>query len=70
VLGGWVLTVAGWRTIFWVLALFGLACGADAYIRKPFKAQELLEHIRALTGKTAPTPPPPAVTADRLTDCP
>ena len=26
----------------------GLECGADAYIRKPFRAQELLEKIRAL----------------------
>ncbi len=39
----------------------GLACGADAYIRKPFKAQELLDQIRALTNKPLPmhsTPPP------------
>lgn len=28
----------------------GLACGANAYLRKPFKAQELLEQIRALIG--------------------
>ena len=28
----------------------GLACGADAYIRKPFKAQELLDQIRALAN--------------------
>ncbi|MBI4323238.1 MAG: response regulator [Candidatus Omnitrophica bacterium] len=33
----------------------GLACGADAYIRKPFKAQELLEQIRALANKPLPT---------------
>ena len=25
VLGGWVLTVAGWRTIFWILVAFGAA---------------------------------------------
>ena len=28
----------------------GMQCGADAYVRKPFRAQELLEHIRALLG--------------------
>lgn len=33
----------------------GLACGADAYIRKPFKAQELLDQIRALANKPLPT---------------
>jgi len=26
----------------------GLECGADAYVRKPFRAQELLEKIRSL----------------------
>jgi len=26
----------------------GMECGADAYVRKPFKAQELLERIRRL----------------------
>ena len=26
----------------------GLACGANAYVRKPFKAQELLDQIRGL----------------------
>ncbi len=26
----------------------GMECGADAYIRKPFKAQELLDHIKRL----------------------
>jgi DNA-binding response OmpR family regulator len=26
----------------------GMECGADAYVRKPFRAQELLEKIRAL----------------------
>lgn len=36
----------------------GLACGANVYMRKPFKAQELLEQIRALTSKVASTPPP------------
>ncbi len=42
----------------------GLACGADAYVRKPFKAQELLDQIRALAHKPLPmnsTPPPHAV---------
>ena len=32
----------------------GVVCGADAYIRKPFKAQELLDQIRALTNKPLP----------------
>ena len=31
----------------------GLECGADAYVRKPFKAQELLDQIKALIGSTA-----------------
>ena len=26
----------------------GMECGADAYVRKPFRAQELLEKIRSL----------------------
>lgn len=26
----------------------GMECGADAYVRKPFRAQELLERIRRL----------------------
>lgn len=29
----------------------GLACGADAYLRKPFKAQELLDQIKALLNR-------------------
>ncbi len=32
----------------------GLGCGADAYIGKPFNAQELLEQIRALLKRAAP----------------
>ena len=32
----------------------GMECGANAYVRKPFRAQELLEKIRALIA--APTP--------------
>jgi len=31
----------------------GLACGADAYVRKPFKAQELMDHIRELLKTSA-----------------
>lgn len=32
----------------------GMECGANAFVRKPFRAQELLEHIRALIGSSAP----------------
>jgi DNA-binding response OmpR family regulator len=32
----------------------GMECGANAYVRKPFRAQELLEKIRGLL------PPPPS----------
>ena len=31
----------------------GLSCGADAYVRKPFRAQELLDQIRALRAAPA-----------------
>ncbi len=34
----------------------GFACGADAYIRKPFRAQELLDQIHALINRPAPAP--------------
>jgi len=30
----------------------GVECGADAYVRKPFRAQELLEKIRSLIGSS------------------
>ena len=33
----------------------GMECGANAYVRKPFRAQELLEKIRGLLA--APTQP-------------
>ena len=33
----------------------GLECGANAYVRKPFRAQELLEKIRALIATAAQT---------------
>jgi DNA-binding response OmpR family regulator len=37
----------------------GLECGANAYIRKPFKAPELVEKIRTLLGLlTIPATPP------------
>lgn len=32
-LGGFILLVAGWRTIFWVLTGFGLAAGLGAFFR-------------------------------------
>ena len=31
----------------------GMECGANAYLRKPFRAQELLDKIRALLAGTA-----------------
>ena len=34
-------------------AQLGLECGADVYIRKPFKAQELLDQIKTLTARVA-----------------
>jgi len=33
----------------------GIECGANAYVRKPFRAQELLERIRALLGAPQPS---------------
>lgn len=39
-----------------------LECGADAFVRKPFRAQELLEHIRRLLGISAPGAPGEAAT--------
>ena len=35
----------------------GLECGADAYMRKPFKAQELLDQVRVLLVRSAPSAP-------------
>lgn len=32
-----------------------LLCGADAYLRKPFKAQEMMAKIQALLSHSAPT---------------
>jgi two-component system alkaline phosphatase synthesis response regulator PhoP len=32
----------------------GMECGANAYVRKPFRAQELLEKIRALIAAAKP----------------
>jgi DHA1 family bicyclomycin/chloramphenicol resistance-like MFS transporter len=34
-LGGWVLQVAGWRAIFWVLVVFGVAVGIAAFFLLP-----------------------------------
>ena len=37
----------------------GMECGANAYVRKPFRAQELLEKIRGLlTAPAQPGEPP------------
>lgn len=33
----------------------GMMCGANAYLRKPFQAQQLLEQIRSLISKAAQT---------------
>ena len=35
----------------------GLECGANVYMRKPFKAQELIEKIRGLLNLPAPVNP-------------
>ena len=35
----------------------GMECGANAYVRKPFRAQELLEKIRALLPGSPPGGP-------------
>ena len=32
----------------------GMECGANAYVRKPFRAQELLEKIRTLLAASSP----------------
>jgi DNA-binding response OmpR family regulator len=32
----------------------GMECGANAYVRKPFRAQELMEKIRSLLPATPP----------------
>ena len=34
----------------------GKECGADAYVRKPFRAQELIEQIRKLIAQSLPAP--------------
>ena len=34
----------------------GMECGANAYVRKPFRAQELLETIRSLLTAAGPAP--------------
>ena len=36
----------------------GMECGANAYLRKPFRAQELLEKIRALLAGASATATP------------
>ena len=33
----------------------GLECGADAYLRKPFQAKELVDKLRSLLAKSAPS---------------
>ena len=47
--GGWVLAHAGWRAIFWVLVVFGLAC---------------LAAVLAWLPETRPTTPLPATHGD------
>lgn len=64
--GAFVLEVAGWRAIFWSLAVFGLACGAAVFLRlretrseataalarseNPFRAYRALISNRRLVG--------------------
>lgn len=38
----------------------GLECGANAYVRKPFRAQELLERIRSLLSIASPSEATPS----------
>ncbi len=68
-LGGWVLTVASWRAIFWVLAGFGVLCGlgviltlkesrseetaAQARSENPIRAFRVLLSNRRLLGYAA-----------------
>ncbi|MDP1738561.1 MAG: Bcr/CflA family multidrug efflux MFS transporter [Caulobacter sp.] len=48
VLGSWVLTFAGWQMIFWILALFGLACGAAVTLRlKESRSEETAAQARS-----------------------
>jgi len=47
-LGSWVLVVASWRAIFWVLALFGLCCGVAVALRlKESRSEETAAQARS-----------------------
>lgn len=47
-LGSWVLVVASWRAIFWVLALFGLCCGVAVFFRlKESRSEETAAQARS-----------------------
>ncbi|MES2035992.1 MAG: multidrug effflux MFS transporter [Pseudomonadota bacterium] len=47
-LGSWVLVVASWRAIFWVLALFGLGCGLAVFFRlKESRSEETAAQARS-----------------------
>lgn len=47
-LGSWVLAVASWRVIFWVLAFFGLCCGLTVFLRlKESRSEETAAQARS-----------------------
>jgi len=47
-LGGFLLTVGGWRANFWTLAVFGLAVGAATFLRLPeSRSEETAAHARS-----------------------
>ena len=47
-IGSWILIVASWRAIFWLLALFGLACGLAVFFRlKESRSEETAAHARS-----------------------
>lgn len=45
--GGWLLGMAGWRSIFWTLLAFGLACLAAAWFGLPETRQRSLARLSA-----------------------
>jgi DHA1 family bicyclomycin/chloramphenicol resistance-like MFS transporter len=47
-MGSWVLAFAGWRAIFWILAVFGLCCGLAVLLRlKESRSEETAAQARS-----------------------